>query len=109
MADILSILAEARIRDWQRRKDAGELAPVAHDPLEERQSLEGQLLREILDLLERAATASEAERQELHRRASELEIRLMVLLESNGLRLAARRIAAELRAQRGKAERDRRD
>ena len=95
--------AEAKIRDWQRRKDAGEESPSPDKTLGECDSLEGQLLRQTVDMLRRAAAAAAPERETLLREAGQLEIRLMVLLEANGLRLTAKRIADELRTERAKA------
>ncbi|HET9954022.1 MAG TPA: hypothetical protein VFQ61_05945 [Polyangiaceae bacterium] len=104
MAVALDILAEARIRDWQRRKASGECAvqstgraaPLAHDA----GTLQTQLLQRVLELLERAARAEPEERAKLDSTARELETRLMVLLEDEGLGLAARRIAAQLEQRR---------
>lgn len=94
MPNPFEILAEARIRDWQRRKEQGEIHPVASDSAGE--SLEAQLLHQITELIARVSQADPAERLRLDREARDLEIRLMVTLEGNGLPLAARRIAAEL-------------
>lgn len=94
MPSPFEILAEARIRDWQRRKDRGELEAAAPDSVGD--SLEAQLLHQITELIARIPQSDPAERLRLDREARNLEIRLMVTLEGNGLPLAARRIAAEL-------------
>lgn len=94
MSSPFEILAEARIRDWQRRKNAGE---VDTNPVEARgESMESQLLQRIVALTAQAAQAQGEERSQLEKSAREVETRLMVILESNGLPLAARRIATEL-------------
>jgi hypothetical protein len=103
MTNPLAILAEAQIRDWQRRKEAGEVSAVASEGAGD--SIESQLLRRIVELIERVARADEPDRVRLEREARELEIRLMVTLEGNGLPLAARRIAGELERLRAEARR----
>ncbi len=94
MSSPFEILAEARIRDWHRRNAAGETEPKTDEARGD--SLESQLLQHIVELTEQAAQAQQEERSQLERAAREVETRLMVILESNGLPLAARRIAAEL-------------
>lgn len=94
MPNPFEILAEARIRDWQRRKERGEHNTTTPNSMGE--SLEAQLLHQITELIARRSQSDPAERLRLDREARDLEIRLMVTLEGNGLPLAARRIAAEL-------------
>lgn len=97
MPSPLEILAEARIREWQQRRAAGETDPKTGETGETGgDSLESQLLQSIVELIEHAAQAQEEDRCQLERAARDVETRLMVILESNGLPLAARRIAAEL-------------
>ncbi|HMA95129.1 MAG TPA: hypothetical protein VKP30_20705 [Polyangiaceae bacterium] len=100
MPNPFEILAEARIRDWQRRKDRGELPSTVPDAPGE--SLELQLLHQITELIARIPHAEPAEQVRLERESRNLEIRLMVTLEGNGLPLAARRIAAELESIRAR-------
>lgn len=82
-------LAEARIQEWRARpaaeRGSAPVAPVA--------PLELQLLAEVLELRALADAGPEAERRRLAQRAHDAETRLMVLLESSGRPLAARRIA----------------
>jgi hypothetical protein len=89
-----SILAEARIRDWQVRKAANEEIRAPSDGGAE--SLEYQLLQRIVALIDDAERAAPEERLRLEREVGQLEIRLMVTLEGQGLPLAARRIAGEI-------------
>lgn len=94
MPNPFSILAEARIRDWQVRKAAGEATSVPSDGIGD--SIEHQLLQRIVALIEAAERATPEERSRLEREARQIEIQLMVTLEGQGLPLAARRIAGEL-------------
>ena len=77
--DPWSALAEARIRDWQRRVERGETTRQTPVRLE---SLEGQLLKEILRLRLMAQQAPQ-DRARLMREAENLRIRLMTMLESD--------------------------
>lgn len=77
--DPWSALAEARIRDWQRRVDRGE---TTRQPPVRLESLEGQLLKEILRLRLMAQQAP-SDRPRLMREAENLRIRLMTMLESD--------------------------
>lgn len=84
-------LAEARIREW-RAQPAGQRPTQV--PLGPVRPLELQLLEESLELRAQARGASDApERARLLQRAREAETRLLVLLESSGRPLAARRVA----------------
>jgi hypothetical protein len=72
-------MAEAKIRDWQLRKERGELRSVPDAALE---SLEGQLYNEVIRAREAAATATDPRERQAHRdRAEAARIRLMVILE----------------------------
>ena len=73
------MMAEARIRDWQRRKERGEVRSVPDAELE---SLEGQLYNEVTRAREAAAAATDPlERQAQLDHAEATRIRLMVILE----------------------------
>jgi hypothetical protein len=77
--DAWTALAEARIRDWQRRVERGE---TTRQPPVRLESLEGQLLKEILRLRLMAQQAPQ-DRGRLMREAENLRIRLMTMLESD--------------------------
>jgi hypothetical protein len=95
MAGFLDQLAEARIRDWQRRVAAGEVSATEGLPLKG-ESWESQLFHEIVALrLAARESTDEAEAQALRDRAEGLRIQLMVALERDRPRLA-RILAARL-------------
>jgi len=72
-------MAEAKIRDWQRRKERGEVRSVPEAQLE---GLESQLYREVVSEREAAAAASDPAVKQAHLdRAEAVRIRLMVILE----------------------------
>ncbi len=87
-------LAEARIRQWQARKPEDR---VAHGGGAQVESLEVQLLNDIVALREQIANAMEdATREGLSKTARELEVRLMILLEQSGRPLAAQQLSERL-------------
>ena len=93
---IFETLAEARIRDWQRRG-----RPHAETAVQDlgAGTLEGQLLSEIIALLESARDESDAGvREHLRDEARKRRIQLMVLLEKSGRALAAKAIEERLAA-----------
>jgi hypothetical protein len=92
-------IAEARIREWLQRPAAEREASSV--PLEPGLPLEVQLLQDIaqLDRMEAASTDA-AEAAVLHRKASELMLRLMVVLESEGRPLAAKHFAEQRQQMR---------
>lgn len=92
-------IAEARIREWLARPP--EERATSHPGLDPGQPLEIQLWTDLraLDALADATADPEASETVRHR-ASDLMLRLMVLLESQGRPLAARHFAA-LRAGEG--------
>lgn len=91
----LNLLAEARIREWRSRKQGvEEQAKGARPRLDTEQPLEVSLWKQIVELRTKAKTATNAtDREALRKRAGELETQLMVLLETTGRPLAARRLA----------------
>ncbi len=97
MPDALEILAEAHIRDWQRRVAAGELPAI--EGIDTRvESWESQLFRQIVGYRRAArAEGDPATRQALTRRADDLQITLLATVERDRPRLAlalAQRLAA---------------
>ncbi len=95
-------LAEARIRDWQRRG-----CPNRKQALDScgGGNLESQLLQEIVAL--RAAAKKEADervRAEVLEQARKLKVQLVVLLERTGRPLAARKIEGRLDTPEGQSD-----
>jgi len=95
-------LAEARIREWQRKpaaaRDRGVQPEAAVTPLEM------QLLEEVMRLHEMAAAAKEpATADALRRQATGVETRLLIVLESSGRPLAAQRFGALIQEMRSGA------
>lgn len=87
MAGILDDLAEARIKEWQRRVASGDVRADAPPlPLDR---LENQLFKEILGLFERARAATGVEREELLRDANKLRLQLIIGLEKTNPLAAA--------------------
>jgi hypothetical protein len=85
-------LAEARIREWLARPAHDRPgAAIAGGPV---LPLELQLLEDVLRLRdEAAACADPAESDALRRQATDLETRLLIVLESSGRPLAAQHFA----------------
>jgi len=97
MADLLEQLAEARIREWQRRIDAGDV-PTARPVQLAHDSWEAQVFKDIVALrLAARQTTSEPERQRLLAEAESLRLQLMTVVERDRPRLAAA-LAAQLTA-----------
>lgn len=94
----LEQLAEARIREWLERPAAERDAAAV--PLDPAIPLEVQLMHDITELDRQALTANDVDAAALKRRASELMLRLMVILENDGRPLAAQRFAEERQARR---------
>ena len=92
-------LAEARIRTWLDQPAAArEAGGISLDPV---LPLEVQLVQDITQLDVMAAKATDpAQASLLQRKASELLLRLMVILEREGRPLAAQHFAAERSARR---------
>jgi hypothetical protein len=94
------IIAEAKIRDWQRRKEAGEVSEEEPDVgLEagEGKSIERQLFEEARSARKAARdTEDPAEREALLERSNKARIRMMVMLEKNGFPLLARQLQQRL-------------
>jgi hypothetical protein len=101
MPDVMAMLAEARIRDWQRRVAAGEV-PADAEPLP-LESWETTTLKDIVRLKRRARTLEDGpERKKLEAEAEMLRLHLMVAVERERPRLARileAQIAAAVRAE----------
>lgn len=100
MPDALELLAEAHIRDWQRRVAAGEVRAV--EGVDTRvESWESQVFKQIVGYrLAARASDDDDEADALRRRANDLEITLLATVERDRPRLArvlAQRLAAATR------------
>jgi hypothetical protein len=88
MSDLLERMAEANIRDWNRRKAAGQTGS-ARPLMDDFDSLESQLFKEVLALHAQAhAVADPDEAARLRRKAADARIRLLVTVEKDRPRLA---------------------
>lgn len=88
-------IAEARIREWLARP--AEERAAAPPPADPAAPLEVQLFQDVL-VLDQMAAADPENADALRARASDLMVRVMVLLESAGRPLAARAFAEQRRA-----------
>lgn len=95
----LNELAEAKIREWLERPPAER--ETTSPALEADLPLEVQLMVDIAQLDRLAHETQDRELAEaMTRKASELELRLMIVLENQGRPLAAQHFAAQRRALR---------
>lgn len=93
---VWDLVAEARIREWLARSPAERETTLP--PLDPALPLEVQLMQDIQQLDRMAAVAEPTEAEVMRKKASELMIRVMVLLESQGRPLAARHFAESRRS-----------
>jgi len=102
---IFSVIAEAKIQDWFKRKSAGETRPpetvVTIDHIK---SAETYLLEDILHLIERANNDDPERREMALKRAREMEIQLLATLEKDGFNLMAQMTAETIRDHRKKCK-----
>jgi hypothetical protein len=89
----LDLLAEARIREWQKARSANASAAAAGSPAE---PLEVRLWNQIRALRGQARVATGPQQDELRKTARALETQLLVLLETTGRPLAAAKMADAL-------------
>lgn len=100
MADLVSMLAEARIREWEQRVKAGEL-PLASEPLP-LESWETQAFKRIVRLQREARSLDPGpERVAREAEAEKLRLQLIIGLERERPRLARAIDAQIARAVRG--------
>ena len=100
---IFSVIAEAKIQDWFRRKSAGELPPPETiETIDTVKSSETYLLEDILLLIERASVESTEARDLMLQKAREMEIQLLATLENDGYNLMAQMTAETIREHRKK-------
>jgi len=93
------IMTEAKIRDWQRRRESGEVSldnPGAETPSFD--SLELQLLQEVLRLSREARACDDPlQATALRREAASIRVRLMIIIEQSGRPLLMKTIEERLR------------
>ena len=100
---IFSIIAEAKIQDWFRRKSSGEIKePENIETIDNIKSFETYLLDDILLLIEKAETGKPEERKSLLQKAKYMEIQLLQTLENDGYYLMAQMTAETIRDYRKK-------
>jgi hypothetical protein len=91
----LELLAEARIREWQKARSANAPGTTTGSPAE---PLEVRLWNQIRALRDQARLAAGQQQSELRKKASALETQLLVLLETTGRPLAAVKVAEALQS-----------
>ncbi len=95
---IFSIIAEAKIQDWFRRKNAGELKQPDPDlTIDKAKCAESYLLEDILRLIKQANEEHSEARDILLQKAKEMEIQLLTTLEKDGFYLMAQMNAETIR------------
>ena len=100
---VFSIIAEAKIQDWFRRKSSGEIIePENFETIDNIKSFETYLLDDILLLIEMAKRKNPEEQNTLLQKANNLEIQLLQTLENDGFYLMAQMTAETIREHRKK-------
>jgi len=95
MRSIFEVMAEAKIRDWQRRVASGDPSATSSGEGTKVESWETQVFKEIIDLHAAARDAEGEERARLLSKARDLRIQLMTALEKDRP-LLARTLAEKL-------------
>lgn len=100
---IFSILAEAKILDWLRRKKSGEIIEREEtiEPLKTK-SIESYMLEDIKALIEQAENEPLDKRKNTEQKARNLEIQLLASLENEGFNLMAQMTAEQICEHRKK-------
>ena len=100
---IFSVIAEAKIKDWLKRKSTGEIVQSETiETIDNLKSIESYLLDDILLLIEQAAHANSEKREMILKKTREMEIRLLATLENDGYHLMAQMTAETIRDHRKK-------
>ena len=95
---LFSVICEAKIQDWFKRKQVGEIQPVEnHVTIDQAKSSESYLLEDILRLIEQARLEDRNTREALLQKAKEMEIQLLMSLENEGYTLMAQMTAETIR------------
>lgn len=95
--NLFDILAEFKFREWFKRPPAERAAVEKADAgFARTESFERQLLDQIRGLYAEAASAPPPVAEQKRAKALEIEMQLMILLETQGLNLMARRVADEI-------------
>jgi len=95
---LFSVICEAKIQDWFKRKQAGEVQTVENQvTIDQVKSTETYLLEDILRLIEQARLEECNEREILLQKAKQMEIQLLMSLENEGYTLMAQMTAETIR------------
>nr|WP_320048717.1 hypothetical protein [uncultured Desulfuromonas sp.] len=95
---LFSVICEAKIQDWFKRKQVGEIQPVENPlTIDQVKSSESYLLEDILRLIEQARFENGNAREIMLRKAKEMEIQLLMSLENEGYTLMAQMTAETIR------------
>ena len=100
---IFSIIAEAKILDWTRRKKAGEIVEpeTAVESLRIK-PIESYLLDDIKALIEQAENEPTEKRKVTEQKARNLEIQLLASLEKSGFNLLVKMNEEQIEEHRRK-------
>ncbi len=95
---LFSVICEAKIQDWFKKKQAGEAQPVENQvTIDQIKSSETYLLEDILRLIEQAHLSDCNTREIMLHKAKEMEIQLLMSLENEGYTLMAQMTAETIR------------
>jgi len=100
---LFSVICEAKIQDWFKKKQAGEVEPVENPlTIDQVKSSESYLLEDILRLIELARLENCNVRESMLQKAKEMEIQLLMSLENEGYTLMAQMTAETIRQHKVK-------
>lgn len=105
--DAFGVLAEAKMRQWERDVREGRAkAPKLGETvgLESGESLERRLYEDIRRLVVESRMVEGREREALRARAEKLQVQLAARLEKSGYNLLSRMFADEIQALKARAE-----
>lgn len=105
--DAFGVLAEAKMRQWERDVREGRAkAPKSGETvgLESGESLERRLYEDIRRLVVESRLVEGREREALRARAEKLQVQLAARLEKSGYNLLSRMFADEIQALKARAE-----
>jgi len=98
---IFSVIAEAKIQDWFRRKSTGEIEqPAILESIDTVKSAETYLLEDILELIEKASNADPEKRELLIQKSRQMELQLLTTLEKDGYNLMSQMTAKTIQDHR---------
>jgi len=100
---IFSVIAEAKIQDWFRRKSTGEIEQSASlESIDTVKSAETYLLEDILELIEKASNADPEKRELMIQKSRQMELQLLTTLEKDGYNLMSQMTAKTIQDHRKK-------